>query len=77
MKENIIRSSSQHGFTTEKSCLTTLISFYNEITNLMDEREIIYLDFSKTFDTFYTVPHEILTDKLLKYGLYEHTSEVD
>lgn len=40
-----------------------------EIINLMDERgvvDILYLDFSKTFDI---VPHEILIDNLLKYRL--------
>jgi len=31
---------------------------------------MVYLDFSKTFDT---VPHNILTEKLAAHGLDEHT----
>lgn len=50
-----------------KSCLTNLIAFYSEVTGLLDERramDIVYLDFSKAFDT---VSPNIL--KLAKYGL--------
>jgi len=49
--------------------LINLISFYNEIANLTDGEgagDIVFLDFSKN-----TVPHKILIEKLLKYGLYE------
>ncbi|KAK4828527.1 hypothetical protein QYF61_026949 [Mycteria americana] len=56
-----------------KSCLTNLINFYNEMTGLEDEGravDIIYLDFSKAFDT---VSHKILIDKMMKYGLGEQT----
>jgi len=42
------------------NCLTKLISFYDKVTRLLDEQKvvhIIYLDFSKAFDTVY---HNIL-----------------
>lgn len=58
--------SSMQGFMKRKSCLTNLIAFYNEVTGLLDERramDIVYLDFSKAFDT---VSPYIL--KLAKYG---------
>jgi len=39
------------------SCLTNLISFYDQVTRLLEEgkaMDVIYLDFSKAFDI---VPH--------------------
>jgi len=40
---------SQHGFIKGRSCLTNLISFYGQVTCLVDEGkavDLIYLDFS-------------------------------
>ncbi|KAF4795794.1 hypothetical protein TURU_090066 [Turdus rufiventris] len=58
-EKKVIRSS-QHGFTKGKSCLTRLIDFYDETTTWMDEGravDIVYLDFSKAFDTVSQHPH--------------------
>lgn len=55
MKDKKLFGSSQHGFVKEKSCLTNLLAFYNEITALIVEEgravEVVYVEFSKAFDT--------------------------
>jgi len=52
-----------------RSCLTNLISCYDQVTHLVDEGkavDVINLDFSKAFDT---VPHSICPEKLAAHGL--------
>jgi len=66
-EKQVIRTS-QHGFTKGKSCLTNLIAYYDGMTSWVDE--VVYLDFSKAFDT---VSHNILIAKLRKCGLDEWT----
>jgi len=69
-EKKVIRSS-QHGFTKAKSCLTNLIAFYNGVTGWVDEGravDVVYLDFSKAFDT---VSHNIHLGKFRKCGLDE------
>ena len=43
---------SQYGIMSGKSCLTNLISFYDKVTRLVDDsKAVVYLAFSKAFDT--------------------------
>uniref|UniRef100_A0A493TWI3 Reverse transcriptase domain-containing protein n=1 Tax=Anas platyrhynchos platyrhynchos TaxID=8840 RepID=A0A493TWI3_ANAPP len=59
----------QHGLMKGRSCLTNLISFYDKVTNWVDEEkavDVVYLDFSKAFDT---VSNRILLKKLAALGL--------
>ena len=53
--------------------MTNLTTFYDEVTGLVDKGravDIVYLDFSKAFDT---ASCKILIENLLKYGLDEQT----
>jgi len=73
VEETKVIGSSQHGFTKRKSCLTNLIAFYDGMTGWVDEGravDVVYLDFSKAFDT---VSRNILLGKLRKCGLDELT----
>lgn len=59
---------SQHVFTTGKARLSNLIVFYDDNTTWMDvgrAASIVYLDFSKAFNT---VSHNNLTDEVRKCG---------
>ncbi|PKU43592.1 rna-directed dna polymerase from mobile element jockey-like [Limosa lapponica baueri] len=72
-KEQEVTGSGQHRFTKGKSCLTNLIAFYDVKTGWLDEgraADVIYLDFSKAFDT---VSHNLLIRKQRKRGLDERT----
>jgi len=63
------RDQTQPEFMKDSSCSTNLISFYDQVTHLVDEGkvvDVIYLDFSKAFDT---VSHSVLLEKLAAHGL--------
>jgi len=58
----------QHDFVKNKSCLTNLLVFMEEVTNYLDSGypvDIIYLDFQKAFDK---VPNRRLIIKLEAHG---------
>ena len=51
-KHTLVRDS-QHGFVRNKSCLTNLLVFVEEVSNYLDSGypvDVIYLDFLKAFD---------------------------
>ena len=59
----------QHGFRPNHSCQTQLIDFIDEIQQTMNARQqndLLFIDFSKAFDT---VPHRRLLNKLQFYGV--------
>ncbi|RMC06338.1 hypothetical protein DUI87_15769 [Hirundo rustica rustica] len=64
---------SQHGFRRGRSCLTNLISFYDQVTHLVDAGRavaVVYLEFNRAFDT---VSHSRVLDKLAARGLDRST----
>ncbi|RMC22456.1 hypothetical protein DUI87_00770 [Hirundo rustica rustica] len=64
---------SQHEFRRGRSCLTNLITFYDQVTHLVDAGKavgVVCLDFSKAFDT---VSHSTLQDELSARGLDRST----
>ena len=67
-KHSLIKSS-QHGFVRNRSCLTNLLVFMEEVTNYIDRGyplDVIYSDFQKAFDK---VPHKRLLMKLAAHGI--------
>ena len=69
LEKHKLVTGSQHGFVKNKSCLTNLLIFMEEITNYLDAGypvDIIYLDFQKAFDK---VPHSRLILKLAAHGI--------
>ncbi|GAB0177888.1 mitochondrial enolase superfamily member 1 [Grus japonensis] len=57
------------GFMKGRSCWTSLISIYDKVTHLVDERkavDVVYPDFSKAFDT---ISHSILLEVLAAHSL--------
>ena len=64
LESNLLIQESQHGFRSNRSCLTNLLESSEYVTRMIDEGspvDIIYLDFSKAFDK---VPHKRLIEKL-------------
>ena len=80
---NDILSSSQHGFLPSRSTLTQQLNLTNDLATLLDEKlnsNMIYLDFSKAFDS---VPHQkllmvlenhLVDNKVLKW-IYSYLSD--
>ena len=68
--DNNILCDNQHGFRAGRSCLTQLLSHFDEIfTGLSKgaDTDAIYLDYAKAFDK---VDHRLLLSKLKKYGFH-------
>ncbi len=68
-KINKTFSCQQHGFQNGCSCITQVLDCLNDWTENIDQElvtDIIYLDFTKAFDT---VPHKRLIYKLRKAGI--------
>jgi len=69
VKDNQGIRPSQHGFMKGRSCLTNLISFYDQLTCLVDKGkavDVVYPDFSQAVDT---AAHSIVLEKLAAHGL--------
>ncbi|MES9884794.1 MAG: reverse transcriptase family protein [Sedimenticola sp.] len=70
LNDNNLLSEDQYGFRPGRSCTTQLLEVLEHWSALMDSSfpiDVIYLDFSKAFDT---VPHERLLHKLYTLGIH-------
>ena len=73
LNQNNILIENQHGFRSNHSCVTQLITLTEDISSALDHQkqiDIILLDLSKAFDT---VPHERLLTKLRYYRINDST----
>jgi len=64
LRDNAAIGHSQCGFVRGESCLTNFISCYDKVSHLVDQGkpvDVVGLDFS---NTFYTISHRILLDKM-------------
>jgi hypothetical protein len=64
-----IISDYQHGFLSNSSTNSQLITFFDEINKILDnkgETDVIYFDLSKAFDS---VPHPPLLEKIQNFGI--------
>ena len=69
LEENDIITNKQHGFRKNRSCLTNLLEYIDDLVNAVDEKDwvdINYLDCEKAFDR---VPHKRLIVKLRSVGI--------
>ncbi|KAJ7405118.1 Melatonin receptor type 1A [Willisornis vidua] len=72
LKDNTVTGYSQQDFMRGKSCLSSLISFYDKATYLADQGnpvDVIFWGFSKAFDT---VCYRVLVDKMSSRQLDKH-----
>ena len=71
LSENKLFKPSQHGFMKGRSCLSALLSVYDELIQNLSNNEsscidMIYLKFTEVFDK---VDHGVLLHKLKKLGI--------
>ena len=69
MEENNLLNTSQHGFRKGRSCLSNLLTHYDQLLHNLAEgknTDVVFLDFAKAFDK---VDHGVLLHKLKSLGI--------
>ena len=67
--DNSLFNPNQHGFRSGRSCLSQLLSHYDEILSILEtgkNADVVYLDFSKAFDK---VDHNLVLSKIQNLGI--------
>ena len=75
LNSNNILIDNQHGFRSQHSCVTQLISLVEDLPYALDQQkqtDVILLDFAKAFNS---VPHQRLLSKLRHYGINNHVCQ--
>ena len=73
LESNNILTDRKHGFRSKRSCETSLLTTFNDLTSTLDKNhqiDLVLLDFSKTVNT---VPHKRLLHTLDHHGIRAST----
>ena len=69
IEENSLFNPNQQGFCSGRSCLSQLLSHYDKILSILEDKnnaDVVYLDFSKAFDK---VDLNLALSKIQKLGI--------
>lgn len=73
--KNNILSDNQHRYRENKSTITTLMQVFKKNIDAQDNQDIAKMMFCVLFKAFDSVPHNLLLEKLIYYGVRDYLQE--